>query len=113
MSMLVVLIAQILIGGLSYASSTSSDTVLTASWDNASNDARTRIQNEFNCCGFVEFAVEAGEPCPTDSTEPCLQAMKEYKDQHMTNLATAGMAAAGIEVNGLKSRECGFIMRIC
>lgn len=93
-----ILIAQIVIGTLAYVVASSTESLLTSGWATASNELRVNTQNQFHCCGFQSFQETKGDPCPSDTDKPCLQAIRASLDRNITNLSIVGMATAIIEV---------------
>eukprot|EP00455_Lapot_gusevi_P024788 TRINITY_DN2587_c0_g1_i4.p1 TRINITY_DN2587_c0_g1~~TRINITY_DN2587_c0_g1_i4.p1 ORF type:complete len:191 (+),score=14.85 TRINITY_DN2587_c0_g1_i4:344-916(+) len=75
---------------------TDSVEVLRTSWSEAGNDERLYWQNRFHCCGFSQFNVTAGVPCPAGSTLPCVASLDDLYQSRSTSLKTVEFIVGGL-----------------
>jgi len=106
--LLLIILAQILIGWYGYTQTSSLENDLYSQWKGASNSDRNALQDEFNCCGFYNSTDYPGSNCnttitPTTPTDlkGCEAKIKDLCKTYLKVIIVLGSIFAVIELIGL------------
>lgn len=102
----ILVVAQLVVGGLVLADRDNADKLLGEGWDSAGNDGRVDLQNEFSCCGFETETDNPGVPCPDTFDGPCLPALRDEFNDRLVVIGAIALALAFFEVSGLVLACC-------
>jgi len=111
--------------GCSWAISKRNDTdeLVTSAWNNVNNEAKKSVQDHYECCGLTEYGVNAGLPCPSNSTGtatgPCLDILVDAFNSSYQGFAIFGLILAFILlfnlvlgillIRGFNQRDAGLV----
>ena len=83
----------------SYAYWDNLDTRLASAWELTDNSVRVIIQNTLGCCGFSEFNVDIGDPCPDSADQECLGLIQDQINSYFNIVGPILVVIAVIEVS--------------